>query len=93
MKIIEDTPIVMLTVGQLQEIIIRCINAEQKPVTVVKEKEDRILTAEDACEVLRCGKTTLHKWKKEGIVPHIRIGSNIRYKMSDLQHVLKSKSK
>jgi excisionase family DNA binding protein len=93
MIISKDTPIAMLTVGQLQEILMQTKPVEQIIVPVVEEKEDRTLTADEACEILRCGKTTLHKWKKEGLVPHVRIGNSIRYKMSDLQNVLKSKSR
>lgn len=50
-------------------------------------KEEKLLTTNEACEVLRCSKPTLHKWKKEGVIPHVRIGANIRYKESDLNNL------
>lgn len=52
-----------------------------------KTPEEQLLTTNEACEFLRCSKPTLHRWKKEGIVPHVRIGSNIRYRKSDLQKI------
>jgi excisionase family DNA binding protein len=52
-----------------------------------KTPEEQLLTTNEACEFLRCSKPTLHRWKKEGIVPHIRIGANIRYRKSDLQKI------
>ena len=52
-----------------------------------ERKEEKLLTTNEACEVLRCSKPTLHKWKKEGIIPHVRIGANIRYKESDLNNL------
>lgn len=58
------------------------INHEkQEPVS------EKLLTAEEACEYLRCSRPTLHRWKKEGIVPHVRIGANIRYRESDLTKI------
>lgn len=49
------------------------------------EKEEKLLTTKEACEVLRCSIPTLHRWKKEGIIPHVRIGTNIRYLLSDIE--------
>lgn len=54
-----------------------------------EEKTERLFTTKEACAFLRCSKPTLHRWKKEGIVPHIRIGTNIRYKESDLNKLTK----
>ena len=48
---------------------------------------EKLLTAEEACDYLRCSRPTLHRWKKEGIVPHVRIGANIRYRESDLREI------
>lgn len=59
----------------------------------VEEKEEKLLTSEEACSFLRCSKPTLHRWKKDSIIPHVRIGSNIRYKESDLRSLLESKRK
>lgn len=70
------------------------VTAQMAQVTPVTEKkEERLLTSNEACEFLRCSKPTLHRWKSAGIVPHVRIGTNIRYKESDLQKVLTSRSK
>ena len=53
-----------------------------------ERKEEKLLTTNEACEVLRCSKPTLHRWKKEGIIPHVRIGANIRYKESDINNLI-----
>lgn len=58
---------------------------------VVEEKPERLLTTIEATEFLRCSKPTLHRWKKEGLIPFIRIGANIRYKESELQKLLEKK--
>lgn len=46
--------------------------------------EEKLLTTAEACEYLRVSKPTLHRWKRENIIPHVRLGGNIRYKLSDL---------
>ena len=51
-------------------------------------KEEKLYNTQEACELLRCSKPTLHRWKKEGIIPHVRIGANIRYKESDINNLI-----
>lgn len=46
--------------------------------------EEKLLTTAEACEYLRVSKPTLHRWKRESLIAHVRIGNNIRYKLSDL---------
>jgi excisionase family DNA binding protein len=46
--------------------------------------EEKLLTTAEACEYLRVSKPTLHRWKREGLIAHVRIGNNIRYKLTDL---------
>lgn len=46
--------------------------------------EEKLLTTAEACEFLRVSKPTLHRWKREDIIPHVRLGGNIRYKLTDL---------
>lgn len=48
------------------------------------QAEEKLLTTAEACEFLRVSKPTLHRWKREDIIPHVRLGGNIRYKLSDL---------
>lgn len=92
MKIADETPIAMLTVGQLRaiirEVVVDSRDCKEEPPASMP---DTLLTTNEACEFLRCSKPTLHRWKKEGIVPHIRIGANIRYRESDLVDILNSK--
>lgn len=55
------------------------LHHEEQEVT-----EEKLLTTAEACEFLRVSKPTLHRWKREDIIPHVRLGNNIRYKLSDL---------
>ncbi len=67
---------------------LRANSPGEKPEPEVTE---RLLTTNEAVDFLRCSKPTLHRWKKEGIIPHVRIGHNIRYKESDLKKLIESK--
>jgi excisionase family DNA binding protein len=75
----------------LQKIVEGIVSQLKKNEPSVEEKPERLYTATEACKMLRCSKPTLHRWKKEGIIPFVRIGVNIRYKESDLKKLLNSK--
>lgn len=77
--------VILLRESELKRIIAE-VMAQSQPEPQEKE-EEKLLTTVEACEILRCSKPTLHRWKKEGIVPHIRIGANIRYRKSDLKKI------
>ncbi|MEA5082251.1 MAG: helix-turn-helix domain-containing protein [Dysgonamonadaceae bacterium] len=62
-------------------------------VLQVPEKQEKLYTTIEACEILRCSKPTLHRWKKEGIISFVRIGANIRYRESDIKALLEKKGK
>jgi excisionase family DNA binding protein len=78
--------------NDIQRIVTRVVAELKKgEIPIIEEQEEKLLTTNEACEFLRISKPTLHRWKKEGIVPHVRFGSNIRYKESDLMNLLKNK--
>jgi predicted DNA-binding transcriptional regulator AlpA len=55
-----------------------------------KEQEDRLITQKEACEILGRDSTTLWRYRKSGILPYLRLaGYGIRYKMSDINNLLK----
>lgn len=60
-----------------------------RQIAAIKPKEpeqpvEKLLTTSEACEFLRISKPTIHRWKQQGIIKHVRIGNNIRYRLSDL---------
>lgn len=54
-----------------------------------------LLDREEAAAFLGFSKSSLAKWEvdKPGYVPHVRIGSSIRYKVSDLRKFIDGLSK
>jgi excisionase family DNA binding protein len=82
--------ILIISKNDLRELLEEMIPTERVNTPEIKEKDEEVLyTTEEACKILKCSKPTLHRWKKENIVPHIRIGNNIRYKKSDLMKLIK----
>lgn len=71
--------------------IVADVISELKKREPSEEKEEKLFTSNEACQILRCSKPTLHRWKKEGIIPCVRIGTNIRYRESDIQKILSKK--
>jgi predicted DNA-binding transcriptional regulator AlpA len=50
-----------------------------------EERIDRLLTVEEAAEILRCSASSLNKWRGSGAGPRfVYIGNRIRYRTSDI---------
>ena len=81
--------ILIISKNDLRELLSEMIPAQTKAPEIKESNDEVLYTTEEACKILKCSKPTLHRWKKEGIVPHIRIGNNIRYKKSDLLKLAK----
>ena len=49
--------------------------------------DDPLLTRKEAAEVLDCKESTLALWKctKRYPLPYVKIGKNVRYRLSDLK--------
>ncbi len=78
--------ILILNKNDLRELLKEMIPEQPKQTAPAKVNDEEVLfTTDEACKILKCSKPTLHRWKKEGIIPFVRIGSNIRYKKSDLE--------
>jgi len=81
--------ILIISKNDLRELLEEMIPAQTKAPEIKEKDEEVLYTTEEACKILKCSKPTLHRGKKEGIVNHIRIGNNIRYKKSDLLKLIK----
>lgn len=90
--ILKETPNLNVTIngGQLIEAINHAIDIRMKAEQ--REQSDVFLTTEEACQMARVSRPTLHRWKSNGIIPFVKIGKNIRYKESDLKKLLESRS-
>ena len=47
-------------------------------------KEPNFITEKELSERIKISKVTLHKYRKEGMIPYINIGRTIRYNFSEV---------
>ena len=52
------------------------------------EKTDKLLTVEEAAQMLSVSKMTLHRWDKNGILKKVEIGGKRRYRLSDIEKLV-----
>jgi len=78
-----------VTLPELQEMFSDLLEQYlSTPTTGEVKKISSVLTRKDAAKMLNVSLPTLHFWTKEGIVKGTRIGSRIRYRLSDLESAL-----
>ncbi|MDN5305554.1 MAG: Helix-turn-helix domain [Bacteroidota bacterium] len=83
----------ILTENDIKQMVTDIVSALKKneQPTVEDEKEEKLLTSEEVCKILRCSRPTLHRWKRAGLIDFVRIGKNIRYKQTDLEKLIETK--
>jgi excisionase family DNA binding protein len=83
---IESTIVFTCSVEDLKlminEVVMECLQKSQTP------PENRLLTRQEACELLHIGMTTLSKCTKDGDIQGRRIGKRILYLESDVRAAL-----
>ncbi|WP_280751158.1 MULTISPECIES: helix-turn-helix domain-containing protein [unclassified Parabacteroides] len=50
--------------------------------------EEILLTAQEAADRIPCDPSTLWRWNKSGYLKSIKVGSKVRYRMSDIQKLM-----
>lgn len=50
-----------------------------------------LLSEDEACRLLKCGRTTLWELRRKGEIQYFRIGNRIKYKKEYLEKFLKSR--
>ena len=54
-----------------------------------KNKPEVFLTAEETAKRLKVDRSTLWRWNKEGYLVANKVGSKVRYKLSDVERIQK----
>lgn len=52
------------------------------------EKEEKMLTAQEAGEMLGVCEKTLYRWRRAGYIEGVRVGGAIKYRRSDCRAIL-----
>ncbi len=55
---------------------------------ILAQKAERFIPRLEACDMLKCDQSTLHRWAKRGYLVPIEVGGKRVYKLSDLQRIL-----
>jgi len=46
--------------------------------------ENRLLTLDDVCQRYRVSRHTVYQWTAGNFIPHLKIGGQLRFRLSDL---------
>ncbi|WP_366946799.1 helix-turn-helix domain-containing protein, partial [uncultured Bacteroides sp.] len=70
---------------------LECIvqNAIDKLLEQRENKPEIFLTAEETAKRLKVDRSTLWRWNKEGYLVANKVGSKVRYKLSDVERIQK----
>lgn len=75
-----------ITIEQLAEALIPLL---QKPITEPQQLTNELIGRIEACTLLHCNLTTLHKHTKSGRLKSYGIGNRILYKKSEVLEAVK----
>ena len=84
--ILHSTP-----VYELKALISDAVSEQLKQfLTKEKETDNRLRNRKETAQILGVSLPTLHEWTKTGVIQGARIGSRVRYRMSDVEAALKN---
>lgn len=86
--------LIQITADDLNKTIDNAVNKTRRALEedIAKGKGEFLLTAKDVLERLSISRKTLYNWEKKGYLRAIEIGGKHRYKLSDVNEILKSAS-
>ena len=76
----------VVNAGQLKEFALELI-AEARSLAAEQDSSN-FLTADEAMAKIGCGRATLSRWAKAGLLVPSKVGSKVRYKESDVINFL-----
>lgn len=90
------TMFTVMPINELTELIKRsvkdCFENELKEfIKSSVKKEEQLLQIEEACQLLKVSKVTIHKWKKHKKIISYRIGRKIYFKKDELMNSIKNR--
>ena len=61
------------------------------PQKEVDDEDLKLLTRDEAAELLHVNLATLWRWNKEGYLPAVKVGSKTMYRKDDLAKILRTR--
>lgn len=53
---------------------------------------DKLLTVEEIAEYLSLKPSTIYQWTHQGFIPHLKLGNRVRFKVSQIERWLESRT-
>ena len=68
-----------------------CVALQRVRVESGYEEISPLLTEKEVCALLNVSKRNLYCWRMAGYVPYIKIGKAIRYRLSDVDEMIRNR--
>lgn len=81
----------LLTAGRKLNAEIIDIIASKSDEAITRRESDEFLTREETCKKLNISGATIWRWKKNGYLVPVKVGSMDRYRLSDINAILTKK--
>ena len=87
---IESTPqtIVMLTAGDLCELVERLIDAKTKKEQPIEQQGDEFLTTAQIKSIFRVSTSTVWRWRQAGLITPVKVAGLMRYRKAEIMAML-----
>jgi excisionase family DNA binding protein len=56
------------------------------------QSQFQLVTTEELMEILKVTKMSIHNWRKEGWLPCIKLGSNVRFNLEEVMKVINERN-
>ena len=71
----------------IYEVVNECLSQQEKKDNPIPES-DELWTIEDVQKYFGCAKTSIYKWRNQGLIVSHRLGRKVYYKKDELQKAL-----
>lgn len=73
--------------SELKEMFADVVKEQMKAFFEKKEPDTSLITRKETAKRLGISLPTLHLYTKEGIIPAVRLGSTVKYRVCDIEKV------
>lgn len=74
--------------GELRDLIAETVKEQLSTFFANKEPDTRLISRKQTAERLNISLPTLHTWTKDGVIPAIRIGGTVKYRICDIENAM-----
>jgi hypothetical protein len=76
----------------LYEVVNECLSSQKRDEIPIQASDDSLWSAVQVMAYFSCAKTTVYKWRKQGLIKAHKLGSKTFYKKKDVLKALKQKT-